>query len=301
MNGQEQGHTSKVAQMLRLTAGETVALVDPAVGAGVVALSDGGIAILSTAEGRDAGSPFAQGMNLLAPFSNRISRPFPFGGAHHAVPPNLPHERFAIHGDAFQKSWEVAEATPERARLTLRGGIGPFVYDASLTYAVAPGRLDTRLILTNRAGESLPYGGGFHPWFPRHAATRLAFGASGYWPEDAQNIPTTTTPVAAPPDWVFAPEAPLPARFINAGFAGWDGTATIRQPDHTLTVVAQGCGTALVYSPGPDAPFFCFEPVSHPVDAHNLPGQPGLTILAPGQSLTLSLRLAWTHTPEETP
>ena len=287
--------------MLRLVAGETAALIDPTVGAGVVGLSDGGIAILSTAEGRAVDSPFAQGMNLLAPFSNRISRPFPFGGAHLDVPPNLPGERFAIHGDAFQRAWAVAESAPDRASLTLRGGIGPFVYDASVTYAVSAGRLDTRLTLTNRAAQSLPYGGGFHPWFPRHADTRLTFRATGYWPEDARNIPTTQAPVPAPPDWLFDPAAALPARFINAGFAGWDGHATIRQPDHTITVMAQGCGTALLYSPGPDAPFFCFEPVSHPVDAHNLPGQPGLTILAPGQSLHLSLRLAWTHTPKETP
>jgi len=34
--------------------------------------------------------------------------------------------------------------------------------------------------------------------------------------------------------------------------------------------------------------------VSHPVDAHNLPGRPGLVTLAPGESLTLVVRIGWT-------
>lgn len=287
--------------MLRLTAGDTVALIDAAMGAGVVSLTDGGSPILCTGAGRDPASPFAQGMNLLAPFSNRISRPFPWGGAHHAVPPNLPGEAFAIHGDAFQKPWQVVEATPDRARLTLRGGIGPFVYDAIIGYALSPGRLDSRLGLTNRAAQSLPCGGGFHPWFPRHAATRVRFAATGHWPEDARNIPTTPAPVPPPADWMFDPAAPLPARFINAGFAGWNGQARIDQPGHCVTLTAQGTTTLLLYSPGPDAPFFCLEPVSHPVDAHNLPGQPGLIALAPGQTLHLSLRLDWTAPPKDMP
>jgi len=40
----------------------------------------------------------------------------------------------------------------------------------------------------------------------------------------------------------------------------------------------------IVYVPaGRD--FFCVEPVDHPINAHNLPGQPGLSLLAPGAAL----------------
>jgi aldose 1-epimerase len=47
-----------------------------------------------------------------------------------------------------------------------------------------------------------------------------------------------------------------------------------------------------LYSPGAKAGFFCFEPVIHPVDAHNLPEGPkanGLTILANGETLSILL------------
>ena len=49
----------------------------------------------------------------------------------------------------------------------------------------------------------------------------------------------------------------------------------------------------ILYSPSDKADFFCFEPVTHPVDGHNLPGGPeanGLTILAPRETLSAACR-----------
>ena len=53
--------------------------------------------------------------------------------------------------------------------------------------------------------------------------------------------------------------------------------------------------TFILYSPASDADFFCFEPVTHPVDAHNRPGGPeanGLTVLVPGDTLAVSCRFS---------
>jgi len=36
---------------------------------------------------------------------------------------------------------------------------------------------------------------------------------------------------------------------------------------------------------------FCFEPITQPIDAFHLPGQPGLRVLA--QSETSALRVRW--------
>jgi len=279
--------------MIRLRAGAAEAVIDPGLGAGVALLEVAGLPILSAGQGRPQGSPFAQGLNLLAPFSNRISGPFPFGGSSHPVPANLPGEPMAIHGDAFQKPWTIAARSGCDATLTLRGAIGPFRYDARVTYALQDDALSVRLDLTNRAGVTLPYGGGFHPWFPRTATTLLEFRATCHWPEDARHLPATPAPLETPPDWRFATAAPLPPDWINCGFSGWDGRAQITQPGLTITVEALNLTSAIVYSPGAAAPFFCLEPVSHPVDAHNLPGQPGLVPLAPGASLSMALRLSW--------
>jgi aldose 1-epimerase len=279
--------------VITLQAGEARATVLPEMGAGVGRLDWRGMEIFRPWSGRAEEGPFALGMNLLAPFSNRISGPFEWGGARHEVAANLEGERFAIHGDAFQRAWSVEDATADSVALTVAGEIGPWRYDGGVTYRLTPQGFDCGLTMTNRSAVALPFGGGFHPWFPRGDATRLTFGAAGYWPEDERHLPSTTDPVAAPTDWRWESEAPLPGRFINAGFAGWDGHVTIRQPGLRIKIAAIGCDATILYSPGPDSGFFCFEPVSHPVDAHNLPGQPGLVGLDPGDTLSMFMSLTW--------
>jgi aldose 1-epimerase len=51
----------------------------------------------------------------------------------------------------------------------------------------------------------------------------------------------------------------------------------------------------ILYSLGRDASFFCFEPVSHVVDAHNLTGGPeanGLAVLAPDEMAEIKCRFS---------
>nr|MDA8250534.1 hypothetical protein [Rhodospirillales bacterium] len=118
--------------------------------------------------------------------------------------------------------------------------------------------------------------------------------------EDARHLPTRRVPLAERPAWDFAAGRALPPGWINNGFVGWDGRATIGWPGRGLALAveaeAEGADGAaplavfLVYSPGAQADFFCFEPVSHPVDAHHLAGRPGLFRLAPGQSAAVQCR-----------
>ena len=46
----------------------------------------------------------------------------------------------------------------------------------------------------------------------------------------------------------------------------------------------------LVYRP-PQGAAFCFEPITQPIDAFHLPGQPGLRVLGPGERF--SLKIHW--------
>ena len=53
--------------------------------------------------------------------------------------------------------------------------------------------------------------------------------------------------------------------------------------------------TYIAYSPSAKADFFRFEPVTHSVDAHNLPGDPvanGLAILAPQETVSAACRFS---------
>jgi aldose 1-epimerase len=235
-------------------------------------------------------------MNLLLPFSNRISGSFHFEGREHRLEPNLDGEPFPIHGDAFQRSWEVADRDGEGVRLRLPdGSFGPFSYEAEVAYCLSPTALATTLAVTSLSREPLPFGLGFHPWFPRSSGTRLRFRAAGCWPQDDRHLPATSGPAPIPPDWDFGVPAPPPEGWINTAFSGWDGEAELWHDVSavSLRITAPDLRTLIVYSPSAAAPFLCLEPVSHPVDAHNLPGQPGLVRLEPGASLSAGMTLSW--------
>ena len=60
--------------------------------------------------------------------------------------------------------------------------------------------------------------------------------------------------------------------------------------DRAVDAGSPELGVFIVYSPSRDADFFCFEPVSHPVDAHH--GE-GLTVLEPGELMSARMRLGW--------
>jgi aldose 1-epimerase len=285
--------------MIELRAGPARALVGPNHGAALAALEVAGLPVLRPLErGREA-DPFAWAMNVLAPFSNRVSVPVVAEGRAVRLEPNLPGEPFPIHGDAFQRAWQVQDAAADAARLALPdGAFGPLRYAAELTFRLFPDRLDARLVLRSRAAGPLPYGGGFHPWFPRSDATRIAFRAGGWWPEGDRHLPRTREPVPVPQDLDFAAPRPLPEGWINAGFDAWSGPAVIRQGPEAVScaLTATGLTTLHLYSPGRGADFFCLEPVSHPVDAHALPGHPGLRFLRPGEAMSVAIALTWAPT-----
>ena len=286
--------------MIELSAGSARASIVPQMGGALAGLWAGDLPVLRAGPGQKAEGPFALACNLLVPFSNRISAGgFAFEGRRHAVTPNLPGEPYPLHGDGFQRAWQVEALRLHSATLSLPDGqIGPYRYAARAVYDLGPMALEIRLSVTNRGDIALPFGLGLHPWFPRGPETRLQFMAEGQWPETADHLPATQHPVVLDRGGAWRCAAPLPDTWINMGFSGWNGQARILQGAGAASVrlTARGLGTALVYAPSAAADFFCFEPVSHPVDAHNLPGQPGLVRLAPGQTLAASMTLTWGQT-----
>ncbi len=272
--------------------------IAPELGGGIAAydalLPGGPAPVLRAWDG--AQDPFALACNVLAPFSNRISGGgFTFEGTFHPVPRNLDGHEFPIHGDAFQRSWEVRAASPTELRLGLdAAGIGPFRYAATLDYRLEDGTLTSELTVTN-CGPRLPFGGGFHPWLPRRPRTALSFAATGFWTEDPRHLPRAHLSVRESPEMDFSVMRPLPEGWINTAFTGWTGGAFVHQADLSIGVeiAAPALDVAIIYSPGRTADFFCFEPVTHAVDAINRDGLSGLTILDTGEALTLAMRIGW--------
>lgn len=283
---------------IELRAGDACARIVPARGASVTGLWVDEVPVLRPASGHAENGPFSVSGIVLAPFSNRVSRPFSWQGSPVALARNLETEAFPIHGDAFQRCWEVLELSPRRTVLHLaQGAFGPLRYEATLTYALFPGSFRSELSLLSRSEQPMPFGLGFHPWFPRDADTRLAFAASGVWKEDACHLPASESPAPVPEEWDFSEGRALPEAWINNGFDGWDGVLRIDQGKAGVSVAVTASSllsTLIVFSPEATAGFFCAEPVSHPVDAHNLPGMPGLVTLAPGNTLWAAMEIEWT-------
>jgi aldose 1-epimerase len=244
--------------------------------------------------------PFDLALNLLVPWSNRISGGgFVFGSEFHRLDPNLPGEPFPIHGNAVSCPWEIESRDSTRAMLVLESkGPGPFRYAAWVTYWLRAGGLTIRLKTQNTGGIALPFGLGLHPWLPRTSQTQLGAKAKRVMLENRDHLPAGELDIRAREDWNFEAPRRLPGAWINNAFLERNGQARIVWPDRGIWLNASAeppLTTYIVYSPTFDADFFCFEPVTHPVDAHNLPGGAeanGLIILKPGQEASISCRFS---------
>lgn len=236
-----------------------------------------------------AGTPRQLGCYPLAPWSNRITE----GGFDNpegwlALAANADNSPLPIHGSAWQQAWQVIEHSDRSALLRLDSQM-PFAYTAEQRIELDEGRLHIHLRVTHGAEAPMWHGLGLHPYFPRTPHTRLQARAEQVWHCDANSLPTELS--ALPPHWDFSQEQQLPPLHTDNAFIGWNGQARILQPDAGYSLeIGSDQGIYLLFCPA-GKPFFCFEPVSHPVNAHHLPGKPGLVLLHPNQSHSLTLSL----------
>ncbi len=265
--------------------GRARAVVRPDVGAGLARYDLLHCTPLFRPAPDDTADPFALANILLVPWSNRIGGSgFLYGGERYALPHNVPGD-VALHGSGFQRPWQVAHADATRVDLELEcDQPPPFRYTARATYELRDGALHVTLAVVNVAGIELPYGLGIHPWLPRTPRGTLLMPATEVWLTDAALLPTARVPVATKPDWDFSTPRPLPQTFIGNAFAGWTHRATLAWPERGLALdieAGASLDTCIVYSPDAACDFVCIEPVTHPPDAHNLPGGPQANGLVP--------------------
>ena len=225
----------------------------------------------------------------LVPWSNRIDPAgFVFEGRAVTPAPNRPGEPCPIHGDGWQHAWSVGAQSAKGVSLTLdRRDGAPFSYVAQLRYVLTDSSLNVTLEVTNTGAVPLPFGLGLHPWIERREGVTLRARSRGTWARGPLGLPAEE--IALPAGWDFAPARPLPQEQVDHVFCGWDGTAEIAWPDTGITLgIDADMAYYILYTPA-GAKFFCFEPVDHAINAHNLPGgavRNGLTALAPGRTLS---------------
>jgi aldose 1-epimerase len=231
----------------------------------------------------------------LVPWSNRITGGgFEQGGVFYPLHPNRAGEPYPIHGDGWLQAWQVAERAEDRIKLTLESHNfdgDPYRYRSTETFTLLQNGLQIDLTVTHLGDKPLPYGLGLHPYFMRNHQTLFQAKAEGAFLSGSDPIPTSHT-TTLPATWDYNRPAPLEGPLVDNCFTGWDGKAVIRYPDHgiSLTMVMPDCnGYSLMFRP-PGLDYFCFEPITHPIDAFHMESQPGLTVLERGDSLALRTR-----------
>jgi len=232
----------------------------------------------------------------LTPFSNRVRQGrFAFEGREIGLPANT-SEPHAQHGHGWQRPWQVAMASAERAVLRLhhKSGDWPFDYAAEQRFHLCAGVLEIEFVARNDGDRPMPYGFGLHPYFPRTAKCRLSASVSGFWETDHEVMPTRHT--APPPLLDPAAGLPVAERSMDNAFTGWRGRAVIDWPERAtrLTMTATPpLGVLVVYIP-PGESYFCAEPVSNITDAFNLAaerGDTGMIVLSRGGSVSARVTL----------
>ncbi|MET0950528.1 MAG: aldose 1-epimerase [Pseudomonas sp.] len=283
-------------QTLTLEDGVTQLTLAPKTGGSIVnwiALASGQPLLRpSNDEALSAGTPRRLSCYPLAPWSNRIGNGgFDTPDGWFALQANSANDALPIHGSAWQQPWEVIEHSASHALLQLDSAI-PFAYRAQLRFSLEAGTLSITLNVTHLAEHAAWHGLGLHPYLPRTANTRLQAKAAQVWLTDDAGLPTQLQALSA--DWDFNELNNLPQTRLDNGFTEWDGNALISQPDlgYELECQASGSQFFLVFCP-PGLDFFCFEPVSHPVNAHHLPGHPGLRLMQKGESAELGYRMSY--------
>lgn len=263
--------------------------------------SAGRFPLLRPAHHGGMGAPDETSAFPLVPFGNRVGgNAFTFQGRDYLVTPNA-GDRYRLHGDGWLSDWSIEATSESSATLVLRhkaDAAAPWDYLARQTVTLDDCGLALTLSVKNTGMNALPFGLGWHPYFPLTRRTRLTAAAASVWLEGADHLPIEEVPL--PADLDFRKVAPLPDTWVNNGFEGWNGRARIDWPEHGLTIKIDAdpiFSRYVVYRPDTarDATYvgdwFCFEPMTHTIDGFSMAKMGGLVPLGPDERIEGRIRL----------
>lgn len=274
--------------MIELANGATRLTLRPGIGGGVARLTWRGHDVLRPAA-LDATDPLDLAAFPLVPYSNRVrGGRFIWDGRRIQLPGAAGH---ALHGGGWRAAWNASGVTATTARLGWFHPAADWPWDfyASQDCIVQPDGIELVLAITNRGPGPMPAGLGWHPYFVKPPGTTLTAPLDGWWETDAAVLPARH--VAAPgTDWTGKLH---PAVTTDNVFTGFSGEAVFETPEvRTALVSGEAARWLVIYAPA-GADFACIEPVTHPTDALNADGLPGIAVLAVGETLALGIGLGF--------
>ncbi|WP_159565773.1 aldose 1-epimerase [Budvicia diplopodorum] len=261
---------------------------------------NGGASVALLRPGKGSGSAIQSSCFPLVPFANRVNgNRFSFEGKTYRLTPNTEWDTHYLHGDGWLNEWQCLEHTQHELLLEYQHSQGIYRYVARQHFRLRDNELDVTLSVTNQGEDALPFGLGWHPYFPLTKHTTVQAKSGGYWLEEAHWL-AGEHQTTLPADIDFNQPSPVPRRWVNNGFSGWDGNATIHWPEHqwSLTMETEpACPCYFIFVSDPafdqgyDFDFFCLEPMSHAANDHNVQGAGGLKRLMTNDTLTQTMRL----------
>ncbi|MBO4519876.1 MAG: aldose 1-epimerase [Alphaproteobacteria bacterium] len=236
----------------------------------------------------------------LVPYSNRIRGGyFIYWGIKRNVPKNHPVVPDPLHGEGWQRQWNVEQSNPDSVTLSFEhnGKNGfPFAYEAEQSFVLKGNQLIVSMTLTNKGGIPMPCGLGWHPFFPKDDDTLVCFKSKNVWAHES--APPRERPMKTPPEWQFDKGLKISELELDTCFGGFDGKAELIWPSRNrkINITAYSdFGHIVIWSPAGQN-FFCVEPVTNATDAFNLASRgvagTGIKTLDPEESLTETMTLA---------
>jgi len=284
---------------LELADGRWRLVVAPSQGGSLLACERDGLAVLKpTAQPPAPGRPSVTCCHFpMLPFSNRIENGrFSFGGSSIRLAQNVAGSPHALHGQGWRAAWQVIERTRTSCALSFRHAAAPdwpWTYEGRQIISIEGDDLRISLAIENLSPDVMPCGLGFHPFLPRSEDARLAFQAARVWDGVAGAFPTMRVAVPASLDFRDGPRV-SDRQGTDHCFDGWQRRATVSgDPLASLDLAAsEEARFVIVYIPQ-NADYFCVEPVTHAVNAMNLPGvvESGLWSLAPREMRQISMTI----------
>ena len=226
----------------------------------------------------------------LLPFGNRIEfNSFALDGQTYTLQPNA-RDPLVLHGDGWLSVWDIVDASPNKLRMTLSrsaDAASPYAFFAEQVIALEHQALCLTVSVTNHGNVRLPFGIGQHPFFVRTEMTQLHARSQRFWGERLGHLPEFASSVPADVD--FSSARPLPRKWLNNAYDGWNGFARIVWPEFEISAVVQAdplYAVFMLFAPEHDARYFCLEPMSHLPNGHHMTDYGGLSLLSPGETLS---------------
>ncbi len=241
--------------------------------------------------------PFAGNSCLfpMVPFVNRIrNNQFNWHNKTIALANNIADPFFFLHGDGWLRKWHLIQQSDNSISLQLpiaEQSHFPFQYQAILSITLNESGIDFRLEITNCGEETMPFGAGFHPFFHVCKDTKIQVLHSGLWLEDEHHLPTDF--IHCIPDYLnFNKLRLIPDNWINNGYFCEEGLqGTIMHNNNVSIYLFCSEKYIQMYKPSGNNDFFCIEPQTQFVDAHNDPQKRSLHLLKPQEKMAIDFAM----------